>query len=217
MRDKAADAARMAVKRNAFLEKGFELFSQHSIESVTLKDVAEASGYGMATIYRYFKVKPAFVVEVATKKWEQFQEENRKHIPKADFEDMTAAQIFEFYLDSFLTLYKKHKDLLRFNQIFNVYARSESIDRTTMEPYRNMIRSLEERFGAMYQKALTDHTMRTDESREEIFSKTLHLMLAAVTRYAVGLVYIPDKYDPIGELTMLKEMFLARYCKNGGE
>ena len=46
-----------------------------------------------------------------------------------------------------------------------------------------------------------------------MFSTTLHLMLAAVTRYAMGLVYIPEKgFDPVKELTMLKEMLLAKYC-----
>ena len=213
MRDKAADAARMAIKRNDFLEKGFELFSQQTIESVTLKDVAEVCGYGMATIYRYFKVKPVFVVEVATRKWEQFREENQKRVPNVGFDGMTAAQIFEFYLDSFLLLYKDHKDLLRFNQIFNVYARSENIDQATMEPYQKMIHGMKEQFGAMYQKALNDHTMRTDVPEDEMFSTTLHLMLAAVTRYAVGLVYIPENgFDPVRELTLLKEMLLARYC-----
>ncbi len=213
MRDKAADAAQMAIKRNDFLEKGFELFSQQTIEAVTLKDVAEACGYGMATIYRYFKVKPVFVVEVATRKWEQFREENQKRRPSVDFEGMTAAQIFEFYLDSFLLLYKDHKDLLRFNQLFNIYEQSENIDQATMEPYQRMVHSLKEQFGAMYQKALNDRTMRTDVPEEEMFSATLHLMLAAVTRYAVGLVYIPDNgFDPVRELTLLKEMLLARYC-----
>ena len=213
MRDKAADAAQMAIKRNDFLEKGFELFSQQTIEAVTLKDVAEACGYGMATIYRYFKVKPVFVVEVATRKWEQFREENQKRRPRVDFEGMTAAQIFEFYLDSFLLLYKEHRDLLRFNQLFNIYEQSENIDQATMEPYQRMVHSLKEQFGAMYQKALNDRTMRTDVPEEEMFSATLHLMLAAVTRYAVGLVYIPDNgFDPVRELTLLKEMLLARYC-----
>ncbi len=213
MRDKAADAAQMAIKRNDFIEKGFELFSQQTIESVTLQDVAEACGYGMATIYRYFKVKPVFVVEVATRKWEQFREENQERRPSVDFEGMTAAQIFEFYLDSFLLLYKDHKDLLRFNQLFNMYAQSDKIDQATMKPYQKIICGMREQFGAMYQKALNDHTLRTDVPEEEMFSTTLHLMLAAVTRYAVGLVYIPDNgFDPVRELTLLKEMLLARYC-----
>jgi hypothetical protein len=45
-----------------------------------------------------------------------------------------------------------------------------------------------------------------------MFSTTLHLMLAAVTRYAVGLVYIPASgLDAEKELEKLKEAMLLRY------
>ena len=43
-----------------------------------------------------------------------------------------------------------------------------------------------------------------------MFSTTLHLMLAAVTRYAVGLVY-EGGTEPEKELTVLKEMLMGRY------
>ena len=45
-----------------------------------------------------------------------------------------------------------------------------------------------------------------------MFSTTLHLMLAAVTRYAIGLVYIPENgFDAEKELEKLKEAMLLRY------
>ena len=50
MRNKAADAAQMEIKRNDFLKTGFRLFSEKSIETVTLTQVAEAAGYGQTTI-----------------------------------------------------------------------------------------------------------------------------------------------------------------------
>ena len=43
-----------------------------------------------------------------------------------------------------------------------------------------------------------------------MFAATLHLMLAAATRYAVGLVYL-DGSDPEQELRLLKNMFLREY------
>ena len=66
----------------------------------------------------------------------------------------------------------------------------------------------------MYLKAMQDETLRVDEGEEKMFSKTLHLMLAAVTRYAVGPVYIPEKgFDAMEELETMKEMLLERYRK----
>ena len=65
MRDRDADAARMAIRRRGILEKGYELFSTRNIESVSLQDVANAAGSGVATLYRYFTNKPNLVVEIA--------------------------------------------------------------------------------------------------------------------------------------------------------
>ena len=64
----------------------------------------------------------------------------------------------------------------------------------------------------VYEKAERDHTICTDESEEEMFSTTLHLMLAAVTRYAIGLVYIPESgLNAEKELEKLKELILGKY------
>ncbi len=199
-------------RKRELLQKGYELFSTKSIEAVSMRDVASAVGCGSVTIYRYYGSKPVFVVAVATWKLEQFQEWNHKRRPNADFEGMTAAEIFEFYLDSFLMLYKNYKDFLRFNQFFNVYVESEHIDTETLQPYQKMIEKLQAQFHVIYLKAEQDKTLRTDEPEEKVFCKTLHLMLAAVTRYAVGLVYIPDSgFDEMEELEFQKNMLLKEY------
>ena len=212
MRGIGKEAVAIAAKRQKYVEKAYELFSSRNIESVSLKDVADETGLGISMLYRYFANKPTLVVEAATWKWEQFQEENRKRRQGADVEGMTAAQDFEFYLDSFLVLYRDYKDLLRFNQFFNVYVQSEKIDAGTLQPYQGMIGRFRERFHTIYRKAEEDRTIRTDEPEEKMFSKTLHLMLAVVTRYAVGLVYIPENgFDPEEELLFQKNMLLGEY------
>ena len=50
-----------------------------------------------------------------------------------------------------------------------------------------------------------------------MFSKTLHLMLAAVTRYAVGLAYIPESgFDAEKELIFQKDVILAGVVRKNG-
>ena len=198
--------------RKTMLEKSYELFSERSIEAVSIAEIAKTSGFGDITVYRYFQSKPILVVEVAAWKWAQFKEENLKRRSEADFEKMNSAEIFEFYLDSFLELYKNHKDILRFNQFFNVYVQSENISPDVMKPYQDVILDVGRQFHRLYAKAQADHALRTDEPEEIMFSKTLHLMLAAVTRYAVGLVYIPEKgFDAMAELLFLKNVILKEY------
>ena len=208
MRGTGKEAEIIAAKRMEFAEKAYELFSAKDINSVSLQDIADATPYGIATLYRYFVNKPTLVIEAAAWKWRQFQAEYRKR--KQESGEMTAAQIFEFYLDSFLELYRNHRDLLRFNQFFNIYIQAEKIDTETVKPYREMIEETEEPFHRMYVKAQMDHTVCTDMPEAEMFSATLHLMLAAVTRYAVGLVYQVGT-DPEKELELLKELLLKKF------
>ncbi|ETP73693.1 transcriptional regulator [Lachnospiraceae bacterium JC7] len=206
------DQTRTEVTRNTFLEKSYELFSTRTIESVTMSEIAKASGYKDMTLYRYFQSKPILVVAVAAWKWMQVREENRNRVPNMNLSKMTAAEVFGFYLDSFLALYRNHRDLLRFNQFFNIYIQSEDIDRDVMKPYEEIIRDLRTAFHLIYIKAEQDHTIRTDEPEEMVFSKTLHLMLAAVTRYAVGLVYIPENgFSDIEELQYQRNLLLEYY------
>ncbi len=212
MQARVIDKPHMIVKRDAFLDRAYELFSTETIDSVSMQDVADASGYGVATLYRYFRTKPALVVAVATWQWEKFIEEKTHSFTPDVRESMTAGKRYEMYLDSFVELYKEHKDLLRFNQFFNIYIQSENVDQEGLQSYRSIIDVVRKGFHEVYQKAKEDHTLRTDIPEEEIFSTTLHMMLAAVTRYAVGLVYIPKKgFDPIREIETLKEMFKDWY------
>ena len=78
MIDKAQDADQMAIKRKDFIEKRFELFVNSSIEAISMQEIADASGYGVATLYRYFRTKQDFVVEVAVKNWENSARKTRE-------------------------------------------------------------------------------------------------------------------------------------------
>ena len=145
------------------------------------------------------------VIAIAVRKWNEYLRENKAYVE----ENETAAQRFANYLDSFVDLYRNHRALLRFNQFFNIYLQREQVETEVLQPYQEVIRSLAERFYRMYKKAEEDHTLRTDIPVEEFFSVTLHLMLAAATRYAVGLVYRTG--DPEQELELLRAMLLSRF------
>lgn len=205
----------MAAKREEFIQNGYKLFSQKSIDSVSMQEVANATGYGIATLYRYFPNKTVFVIAVAICKWKEFIEENQKRQEETGtYQSGTAAQRYAFFLDSFLDLYHTRKDLLRFNQIFNIYIEAADTDKESMDPYQDMIKDLAAQFHGVYELAEKDHTLRTDIQEIEIFSESLHLMLAAATRYAIGLVYRPEGFfNDEKELKSLRNMLFEKYTK----
>lgn len=212
MRDKEKDAAQMAARRQGMLEVAFALFAERGIEAVSMPQVAKACGCGIATLYRYFNTKFALAVAVSTWAWERcFAEDNAKYRDDA-LGQMTGAQQFEAYLDRFLDLYRNHRNLLRFNQLFNIYVQAEDTSPDQMAPYLRMIREVRDWFHGVYSKGQQDGTMRTDVTEDELFATTIHLMLAATTRYAVGLVFEPQDTPGVeSELILLKNMLMREY------
>lgn len=198
------------VTRQRILETGFHVFAEGTIEKVKMSDVAKAGGVGTTTVYRYYKTKPELVLAISTWAWERYLNQTLRQI---DSSKVTAAEEYEFFLDTFLDMYRNHSNLLRFNQFFNVYVQNEEIPPEVMEPYFKVVKNIEARFAALYEKAKKDHTVRTDIPAKEMLLTSMHLMLAAVTRYAVGLVY-EGGIDPEKELVLQKNMLLREFTKN---
>ncbi len=204
------DAIQMAEKQKTILETAFRIFSERTIESVTMTDIAKESGIGIATLYRYYSTKQKLVMAVNGEVWKKYSASWEFSTGPERYANRTAKEQFEYFLDSFIELYRKHSDILRFNHFFNVYIQNEDVSEDEMKSYINFIYSLRERFEHMYQKGQKDRTMCCDVPAEKIFSLSLHLMLAAVTRYAVGLVYDED-CDPEEELLIQKKMLMQEF------
>ena len=198
------------VTRQRILETGFHVFAEGTIEKVKMSDVAKAGGVGTTTVYRYYKTKPELVLAISTWAWERYLDQV---IRKIDSVEVTAAEEYEYFLDTFLDMYRNHRNLLRFNQFFNIYVQNEEIPLEVMKPYFEVVKKLEDRFAALYERAEKDHTIRTDIPAKEMLLTSMHLMLAAVTRYAVGLVY-EGGIDPEKELVLQKNMLLREFTKN---
>ncbi len=206
----AADQASIAKKKQRIMEEGFRLFAKRGIELVKMQEIADLCHTQRGTVYRYFPTKLDLAVAISANVWGNFIQWNNDRV-KA--ETLTAAQRYEFFVNGFLLLYREHKDMLRFNQFFNVYVTNEQVSPEQMEPFTKVIGVLEERFHDDYELAKQDGTLRTNIPEKKVFSTTLHLMLAAVTRCAVGLVYQSDESTAEEELTALKEKLMQRYVK----
>lgn len=214
MKDYAAGKPWKLDKQQHIMKTAYELFSKNGIIPVTMTDIAEASGVGRVTVFRYFSTKPELVIAVSTWKWREYIEAYQASLPPERVEALTGAEYLRFYLDSFLELYRSHPDLLRFNYDFNSFLRFEAGPAEQKQPYLQMVNALGERFHRLYERGMRDGTLRADISESTMFSASFHIMLAAATRYAVGLVVVyEDGCDPQSELVLLEELLLSRFTK----
>lgn len=212
MRNAEKDEIEMRERQERMLREGFRLFSEKAIEPVSMQEVADAAGIGIATLYRYFNTKLIFVIAIGARKWAEYAgriEQTRKEKRTAS---MTAAEELEFYLDCYIDLYKNHKALLRFNQNFNNYVQHEGASAEQLRPYLEAIGVFDRFFSELYEKGKLDGTIRTDLPEDKMFAATSHIMLAVAVRYAQGLLYASEnEADRAGEYELLKRMMLREY------
>lgn len=210
MRNKAKDEAEKAVRMRRALESGFRLFAEKGIDPVTMPEIADASGVTRPSLYRYFSTKPELVIAIGTWKWQEYIDGSRQRFPAQVRERMSAREYVETYLDVFLDLYRNHRDLLRFNHYFNSYIEKEHVTPEQMRPYRAMIEDLVRRFHVAIERS-GDGTLRPGLSEKSVMSSIIHIMLAAVTRYAVGLAYVMPGTNPEDELILLRNALLREF------
>ena len=217
MHNAEKDALEMAERREKMLAAGFKLFSERGIDAVKMQEVAAESGIGIATIYRYYDNKLSFVLDIGTRKWEEYgaYAANKREERRAD--EMTAAEELAFYLDFYIDLYQNHSGILRFNQDFNNFVRHEGVTQEQLLPYLRAVSVFAGMFHCVYEKGRRDGTIRTDLPEEKMFASTSHIMLAVAVRYAQGLIYSADvEADRTEEMQMLRRMILREFTAPGG-
>ena len=122
--------------RQRILETAIKLFAEKTIDAVNMVDIAKEAKVSQGTVYRLFDKKPDLVLSVGAWVWEQYRKENTI---TADKSGMTAAEVFAYYLEAFINLYRKHRDALCFNQYFNAYVKREGVPPDRMKPYMDVI------------------------------------------------------------------------------
>lgn len=195
------------MQKQKILETAFSVFAEKGIGTVSMNEIAAACGISYATLYRQFSTKAALVMAINSRIWNVFLQDYQQ---RADVSKMNAAEEFGFYLDFFLDLYRNHRGFLRFNQYFNVYVQVEKLTPDQVRDFLDQINIIAGYFHKIYEKGQIDQTLRTDIPENEMFSATMHLMLAAVTRYSVGLIF-QNHNETEKELYLLRELLFSHY------
>lgn len=216
MRNKEKDEAEKAARMRHVMEVAFDLFAERGIDRVTMPEIAQASGVARPSLYRYFSSKADLVIAIGTWKWREYVDLHDRSIQAEELDRMSGAEYLKWYMDSFIDLYRNHRDILRFNYYFNAFLRSEGAGAGDRRSYTAMVDNLMPQFHALFERGVSDGTIRSGISEATMFSSIFHIMLAAATRYAVGLVYVlEESSDPEEELILLERALLREYLGDG--
>ncbi len=199
----------MEERRKRILTEGLKLFSSRSIEAVSMQQVADASRVGVATLYRYYPKKSTLAAAIGEREWESVFHEVADFFRKEDIPSKSAAEMFEFYLDVYLWLFREHKDLLKFHNNYCSFVFQDNVDDEKPNFFTQRIGHFVELFHLCYQKGQVDGTLRTDMTEEKLFAVSVHIMLNLAAKYAEGILYGDrSNADLYEELLFTKNMIL---------
>lgn len=152
-------------------------------------------------------------MELGALKWNQFAKEIRRNYEEQNCVKKTAYGEFCFFIDSYLLLYKKHQDLLRFNASFDQFVLHEHASPEALTEYYNSVTQFSDLFHEAWEKAQTDHTLRTDIPEQQLFVGTMYMMLTMMQKLASGLIYPQETDTLIPEILKMEQQMVLEYVK----
>ncbi|MCI7595683.1 MAG: TetR/AcrR family transcriptional regulator [Lachnospiraceae bacterium] len=197
-------------RRKQLLEAGFDLFSRHGIEAISLQMVADTAEVGVATLYNYYQNKLSLVIAISAEVWENVRKELLEPFGLKALEGMNAYQLIEYYCDSIISLYRNKPEVLRFSANYKTYICREGVSQEQLKVQLDVLKPIGVLFHTKYEEAKTDGSIRTDLSEWELFTTFTLTMLGMAERYAQGVVWADNPAgNHVKELLYLKEMLLA--------
>ena len=116
-----------------------QLFLKQGIEEIKMTDIADASGVGVATLYRYFGTKPRMVTEAMTYLWDEVNELFAGVFDTKEFMQQPGIKQINDLMRMYLVLYEAHSDFMRLLGEFDTYIVREQIAKEDLQKYESSI------------------------------------------------------------------------------
>lgn len=158
--NKPASKEKKDKKANAIVQVATDLFLKDGIEEVKMTDIADKCLLGVATLYRYFRVKKTIVISSGILVWqkklvdfEKIYQENK---------DKKGIDCLEKLLYHFLTMYEEEKEFFIFLRQFDTFCLQNDVSQKELEPYDYVLTQIKDIFVRTISKGAEDKTIRTD-------------------------------------------------------
>ena len=148
-----------------------DLFLSRSIESVTVRDVADKSGVGVATVYRYFSTKKRIVEKCALRLQKQVFEGYFKLSGENGYERL------EKFYRGYLEIFKEHPKFYKFINEFDAYMIEEGA-------------SASEEFFNAYNDGVKDGSVKMTDNIVGFYYATTHAMLELCKKLSVNICMV---------------------------
>lgn len=176
------------------IEAAADMFPEHGIGPVKMTDVAEASGVGVASLYRYFGTKVNLALSVGALLWRRFNERFVQGLP-ADFEDRTGHDQMGVLFGTFVEMYRTHPELIALLDELDHMVLDTNPAEDRLAEYDDELIKFYPLYQASYEKGVADGTLRPDVDFWLYYQTVQHGLMGVAQKLLRGEVVPSDDFS----------------------
>ncbi len=201
---------RKSGRKNQVIITAAQLFLEHGIVAVTMTEIAEECGIGVATLYRYFNTKKNLVIEVAIYLWNDLEPLFCDYMLSDEFENANGYEQLLFMGKIFKNLFMNHRDFLEFIHNFDAYVLSEKIPVEELDAYEKSTFSFYKYFYMAVFKGVKDQSIRSDFDAKKFYLTVTHSLLALCQKLSSpGIIDLDNKACGAEQIEMLIDILIS--------
>lgn len=200
------------LKINHILEKAFELFSKEGIDNVTMNNIADKAGIGVASLYRYFSTKEELAIQCATKMWQIEKEKANGFFTTQEYLEKSGIAQLHSILSYFEDSFDSTQDFYRFIYYFDSYIKRQNIESNNLKEYENTIQEITEIAFKSIEKGFSDGTISFPNENIQALTLTItHSVFSLAQKLSLsgGMLTQDISNPPKNQLEILKKLILA--------
>ena len=181
-----------------------ELFLANGIENVKMTDIADVSGIGVATLYRYFGTKIGIAIDAMTFLWDDLKNLFSGVFDSETFVSQTGIKQLQDMLKMFIVLFTAHKDFMRLIGEFDRFVIHENVSPEQLEVYEKSVINFYPMIERAYNKGVEDGTVREIPEFRIYYLTFAHALTEMSKKFIDGEILPSDDFsDAEKELAML--------------
>lgn len=210
---KSSSWAKFQDERSAkAVEAAKNLFLERKIDSVRMTEIAERTGIGVASLYRYFETKENIVISAAILLWSEIKKEYLPRFHMPEFQSLSGIAQLKAILDAYSDLIVSHREFLLFLSDFDSFCLEEQIPKEKLADYEKSTADFYEPYKTAIEKGQADGTVSVRANPDILYLSVNHTMLALLMKMAGGEITGQDNRFT-EELDVVKDIML-HYFEN---
>lgn len=175
------------------VEVSARLFLEKGTEEVKMTDIAENTGIGVASLYRYFETKTEIIIRSGSILWNHIREDFLNYLEQDKSE--TGFEQLVYRLGYFKSFFTEHKQFLKFLDNFDRIMLSEKVEKERLLEYEKSIVNFFTPVLESCEKGKKDGTVRKEADISSVYFSVTHALVAVCQKFIRGEILPSDDFS----------------------